>query len=143
MILANAVAAALDLKSCGLDFDYERDSCGMLRLIRYRESGGAALHTDVTLFTLLICESNSAIVVADKNGGEFELQIPEGHIGIMAGDMLEILTSGAIRACSHQARVAGVRSSVVFFANPPDTAMLRPNLSAGEVLRRRLREMKQ
>ena len=140
--IAQSVAEALMLGERGILLDFAADNSGMLRLVRYAKHGGAAAHTDITLFTVILCESESGVSVITCDGEIRPVFIPEGQIAILAGDMLELVTRGDIRACRHLAATKAERCSVLFFANPPDSTLLEPGLTARQALERRLAEMR-
>ena len=92
--------------------------------------------------TLMLCETESGVSVITRNGDLRPIHIPAGQIAILAGDMLELVTRGDIRACRHLAVSKAERCSVLFFANPPDSILLEPGLTARQALDRRLAEMR-
>jgi isopenicillin N synthase-like dioxygenase len=140
--IAQIVADELMLGAHNVAVDYAADHSGMLRLVRYARNGGAATHTDITLFTLMLCETEPGVSVITRDGGVRRVYIPPGKIAVLAGDMLELVTQGDIRACRHFADSEAKRCSVLFFANPPDSTMLEPGITARQALDRRLAEMR-
>lgn len=139
---AQLVADALGLAGLGVDVDYRAAGSGVLRLVRYGQRGGAASHTDMTLFTLLLAETAPAVTVTANDGRLEALSLGSGMVAVLAGDMLEIATGGTIRACRHRVEAFAGRCSVLFFANPDPHTRLQPGLTAGDALERRLAEIR-
>jgi isopenicillin N synthase-like dioxygenase len=138
---------AEDLFSSGiLPFAVSLASGGsqLLRVAHYSESGVeplAQLHTDITLFTLLVFETGPGLQLID-HGKRVDVSPSKSEALLIAGDLLEIATSGTIRAVPHMVRRStGDRLSFVFFANPGHDTLLAPGLTAGRVLEERLKAM--
>lgn len=90
--------------------------CSSLRLLRYGAGAGLSeLHTDFELLTL-IGSDRPGLQVMDRSGTWRRPQVREQDMLLIAGEVLEATTRGAIRASVHRvAPDADVRHSVVVF----------------------------
>ena len=117
----------------------------LLRVVHYPAGHGntlAAPHTDITLFSLSLSTNAPGLEFIDSSGGRQSVDFGADMIAIHAGDMLEIATDGAIRSARHRVMTAKrTRTSIIFFANPPNATRLTGEISAGDALQARLREM--
>jgi isopenicillin N synthase-like dioxygenase len=142
--IARAIAERLQAEQL-LPFrpDYGRPGGHAMRIIRYEGGLGAAAysHTDITLFTLGLAESVPGLWIEEPSGHVVAATVPAGGVVVVAGDMLEIASSGRIRACRHGVNTTGERQAVAFFANPSSEVRLREGLTAGDAVAHRLREM--
>lgn len=123
--------------------EYREPGGHAMRIIHYQGVAGTAAfpHTDITLFTLGLCETGRGLWIEERSGGVVAPAIPPGGVIAVAGDMLEAASAARVRACRHWVEATSERHAIVFFANPSNAALLREGLSAGEALARRLAEM--
>ena len=148
---AQSTAFALDLLgaiavSVGEDGDYFRDKftrpMALLRGNYYPERPswatekdfGIATHTDYGCLTLLATDGSPGLEVRKRGGGWIPLSAPPGEFVINFGEMLEMWTSGKIKATPH--RVIGTKSeriSVPLFFNPNHDANVAP-IGSGETI---------
>lgn len=157
-----AIGFALDLlcaiaEAAGEDGTYFSDkfSCPMalLRGNYYPERPdwagakdfGIATHTDYGCLTLLATDGSPGLEVRQRGGGWIPLAAPPGEFVINFGEMLEMWTSGRIKATPH--RVIGTRTeriSVPLFFNPNHDVNVapagQPEIQAMDHLQRRFDE---
>ncbi|MDG1376005.1 MAG: 2-oxoglutarate and iron-dependent oxygenase domain-containing protein [Yoonia sp.] len=132
--------------SVGEDGDYFRDKftrpMALLRGNYYPERPswatekdfGIATHTDYGCLTLLATDGSPGLEVRKRGGGWIPLSAPPGEFVINFGEMLEMWTSGQIKATPH--RVIGPRAeriSVPLFFNPNHDANVAP-IGSGETI---------
>ena len=111
-----------------------------------RKDFGIAPHTDYGCLTLLATDGQKGLDVQLRDGTWQAVQAPVGKFVINFGEMLEIWTSGQVRATPH--RVIGgaaERLSVPLFFNPSYDTNIAPVTSgevrfAGDYLERRFSE---
>lgn len=118
----------------------------------------AAPHTDINLLTLLVGATDSGLELRGADGGWLPVPSRENEIVLDTGDMMARLTNGMLPSTVHRVAnpAAGDRSrySMPFFLHPRGDASLacppqclgeegpkHPPITAGEYLRRRLREI--
>jgi len=139
----------------------------ILRLIHYppveeeRDPSAlrAAPHEDINLITLLCESTGSGLEIQTREGEWLPVSAGEGEIVVDAGDMLQNVTNGVLRSTTH--RVVNPESSrerrlsMPFFVHPrPEVSLSplescvrlvgerhHPDLTAGEYLEQRLREI--
>ncbi len=106
---------------------------------------GIATHTDYGCLTLLATDGSPGLEVRKRGGGWIPVSAPPGEFVINFGEMLEMWTSGLIKATPH--RVVGTkheRISVPLFFNPNHDANVAPKgapaIFAAEHLQRRFDE---
>ena len=90
----------------------------------------AAAHTDIDLFTILPRATAKGLQMKNKAGEWITVVKPDDAVVINAGDMLEHLSNGEVRAGPHRVMALGEgyeRISMVFFVNPALGADLTPN----------------
>ncbi|MEL6385473.1 MAG: 2-oxoglutarate and iron-dependent oxygenase domain-containing protein [Cyanobacteria bacterium J06626_18] len=165
--LLEACALYLDLPRSFLR-DTTTNSPTLLRVIHYPPlppdvhpaSVRAAAHEDINLITLL-CEATApGLELRQKEGTWLPIAAIPGQIIVDTGDMLQNLTNGLFKSTTHRVTNPGNdrdrRFSLPFFVHPrPEvdlsphpTCVARtggqpqfPNLTAGEYLTQRLREI--
>ena len=111
----------------------------------------AAAHEDINLLTLLPTATQPGLEIQLKSGEWLPVNVPSGAIICDTGDMMSVLTNGALPAVTH--RVVNpdmtdhsARLSMPFFMHPSPTALLRPfgqsegGLTADDFLKQRLQE---
>lgn len=118
----------------------------------------AAPHTDINLLTLLVGATDSGLEIRGADGGWLPVPSREGEIVLDTGDMMARLTGDLLPSTVHRvanpAAPGRSRYSMPFFLHPGSEASLaclpqclgeggakRPPITAGEFLRRRLREI--
>ncbi|MEL6639835.1 MAG: 2OG-Fe(II) oxygenase family protein [Pseudomonadota bacterium] len=106
---------------------------------------GIATHTDYGCLTLLATDGSPGLEVRKRGGGWIPVSAPPGEFVINFGEMLEMWTSGRIKATPH--RVIGTqaeRISVPLFFNPNHDANVAPHgaapISAVDHLQKRFNE---
>ncbi len=106
---------------------------------------GIATHTDYGCLTLLATDGSPGLEVRRRGGGWIPLSAPPGEFIINFGEMLEMWTSGRIKATPH--RVIGTdaeRISVPLFFNPGHDVNVAPEgsppIKAVDHLQRRFNE---
>jgi isopenicillin N synthase-like dioxygenase len=88
---------------------------------------GIATHTDYGCLTLLATDGSPGLEVRTRGGGWIPVSAPPGEFVINFGEMLEMWTSGQIKATPH--RVVGTaheRISAPLFFNPNHDANIAP-----------------
>ena len=113
--------------------DSESWAGSRLRHSLYPSNGSCTEHTDYGILTLQ--QSNGPGLEAFIRGSWQTLEPPPGFVVLFAGDMLEILTNGSVRAlrhrvCSH-AMTAGAdekcaRQSNILFLQPDNDTLVQP-----------------
>lgn len=106
---------------------------------------GIATHTDYGCLTLLATDGSPGLEVRTRGGGWIALSAPPGEFVINFGEMLEMWTTGKIKATPH--RVIGTQSeriSVPLFFNPNHDANVAPEgappIAAVDHLQKRFNE---
>ncbi len=145
-----------------------QDGNTILRLIHYPpiaedvnpKSIRAAAHEDINLITLLLDATSSGLELLRRDNTWMPVVTPPGCIIVDAGDMLQNLTNGYFKSTTH--RVVNPqnsrerRFSMPYFVHPRGEVSLNPlancvaktggkatfpNISAGDYLAQRLREI--
>lgn len=145
-----------------------KDGNTILRLIHYPpvapdanpKSIRAAAHEDINLITLLIDATSSGLELLKRDGTWMPVVTPPGCIIVDAGDMLQNLSNGYFKSTTH--RVVNPqnsrerRFSMPYFVHPRGEVSLNPlpscvaktggkvahpNITAGDYLAQRLREI--
>lgn len=148
--------------------DMARDGATILRVIHYppipeeapAQSMRAAPHEDINLITLLCEATAGGLELLTRQGEWVAIEAVPGRIVVDAADMLQNLTNGVLRSTIH--RVVNPdnsrerRFSMPFFCHPRPEVPLNPlpgciarsggeqrypNITAGEYLMQRLREI--
>ena len=106
----------------------------------------AAAHEDINLITLLLAGSQPGLQAKDKLGNWYDVPCDRGMITVNNGDMLALASQDYYPSTTHRvvnpARNANTsRYSRPMFIAPQPGVMLSENLSAGEFLQTRLREI--
>lgn len=104
-----------------------------LRHAIYPANGSCTEHTDYGAITLQ--QSTAPGLEAEVHGRWFALQPPEGCALVFAGDMLERLTNGTVRALKHRVLLSGdgdaprsvaVRQAHIIFLQPDRNTVVQP-----------------
>lgn len=136
LALANELAALLE-PALGLPDGYlvsrtARPYC-LLRLLNYPEATHAAApgiepHTDVELITLLSADA-AGLELCARDGSWLRAPADQpDELVVFAGDLLEIVTGGAVESPLHRVVGSGRRRSIAFFYGPDADAVLAPQL---------------
>lgn len=106
----------------------------------------AAAHEDINLITLLVTGSEPGLQAQDTAGNWHDVPCDAGMIAVNAGDMLKLASGGYFPATTH--RVVNPppehnvsRYSMPLFLHPRPDAPLSDELTAGQYLDQRLREI--
>jgi len=106
----------------------------------------AAAHEDINLITLLVTGSEPGLQAMDTSGQWHEVPCDAGMIAVNGGDMLKVASGGWFPATTH--RVVNPppehnvsRYSMPMFLHPRAEVRLSTELTAGEYLDQRLREI--
>lgn len=114
---------------------FSDDQRGMMRAIRYpgEADTGIGSHTDYGFLTLIIQDQVGGLEIFYQN--EWHPVEPRpGTLVVNSGELLEVLTNGAIKPTLHRVRGQNKpRDSLVFFHNPGWDCVVRPMVSKGEV----------
>mmetsp|Transcript_116373 Transcript_116373/g.336126 ORF Transcript_116373/g.336126 Transcript_116373/m.336126 type:complete len:404 (+) Transcript_116373:133-1344(+) len=112
----------------------EKWSGSALRHCFYWDGGSCTDHTDYGILT--IQNSTHSGLEANFNGEWVSIEPPPGCLVILAGDMMERLTNGHIKACLHRVRIdkaseprkAGTtrRQSHIMFLQPDTDTVIAP-----------------
>lgn len=89
----------------------------------------AGAHTDIDFFTILPRSTARGLQVQDQEGHWVDVIVPDGAFIINCGDMIENLSNGYFRSCTHRVVDSGEgseRYSVVFFVHPRSEDRLDP-----------------
>ena len=126
----------------------------LLRILHYPplqdeiEEGAirAAAHEDINLITLLLAGSEPGLQAQDNQGNWHEISCDAGMITINNGDMLALASKNYFPSTTHRvvnpdAQANQSRYSMPIFLHPRSDVMLDADLSAGEFLQQRLREI--
>jgi|TARA_A200000113_G_scaffold139830_1_gene125675 isopenicillin N synthase-like dioxygenase len=130
-----------------------KDGNSVLRLIHYpkiksHNKHRARAHTDVNLITLLVGGNDSGLEAQNRKGEWVDCDCKENEIICNVGDMLEIISNGALKSTVH--RVVSnknpnrSRYSIPFFLHPRPEVILNKNtkITANEFLTKRLQDIK-
>jgi isopenicillin N synthase-like dioxygenase len=106
--------------------------CSSLRLLRY-DPGPPGEHLDYELLTMVVSDA-PGLEVRDAEGRWRRPEVGPDDVVLMAGDLLEAATGGAIGAALHRVTAAATRHSAVVFvaadfgveAVMPSTGRLMP-----------------
>ena len=86
-------------------------------------------HKDIGLITILAGSTASGLEVQDPKTGDFvPVRQPYSDVVVMAGELLEYITAGAIKAPNHRVRLDGSaadRLSIATFINGNDVAKIK------------------
>ncbi len=148
-----ALAVAVDLPASHFDGAFDRPMA-LLRGNHYparpKWAGdrdfGIAPHTDYGCLTLLATDGASGLEVQRTDGTWLPVTVPPGVFVINFGEMLQIWSSGRVRATAHRVKnTTTERVSVPLFFNPSYDTNIAPFGSgdvvhAGDHLERRYRE---
>lgn len=106
----------------------------------------AAAHEDINLITLLVTGSEPGLQARDKQGNWHDVPCQSGYITVNAGDMLAKASHGYYPSTTHQVinppdSANRSRYSMPLFVHPRPDVKLDKDLSAGEYLAQRLKEI--
>ena len=126
----------------------------LLRILHYPpveeqiEQGAirAAAHEDINLITLLLAGSQPGLQAKDSQGNWHDVSCDAGMITINNGDMLALASQNYFPSTTHRvvnpdAQANQSRYSMPIFLHPRPDVMLDKELSAGDYLQQRLREI--
>ena len=126
----------------------------LLRILHYPpvqeqiEEGAirAAAHEDINLITLLLAGSQPGLQAKDSQGNWHDVSCDAGMITINNGDMLALASQNYFPSTTHRvvnpdAEANQSRYSMPIFLHPRPDVMLDEELSAGDYLQQRLREI--
>ena len=126
----------------------------LLRILHYPpmeetvEEGAirAAAHEDINLITLLLAGSQPGLQAKDKQGVWHDISCDAGMITINNGDMLSLASHDYYPSTTHRvvnpdASANQSRYSMPIFLHPKADVMLDKDLSAGDFLQQRLKEI--
>jgi isopenicillin N synthase-like dioxygenase len=127
----------------------------LLRVLHYppltgvEEDGAvrAAAHEDINLITLLPAATAPGLEVKDMQGNWHEVSCDPGMIVINSGDMLKATSQGYYPSTTHRvvnprgAEARKSRYSMPLFLHPRRDAQLTSEMTAGQYLDQRLREI--
>ena len=139
----NYIVIFLFLFRVGLEQDffskkYTDDPFAQLAMFHYpphpatskdgHEVWGVGRHTDYGMLTILLQDDVGGLQVETKNGSWIEVPPVPGSFVINLGDMMEIWTSGALRAGPHRVKVSPTRHrlSVAMFYDPGFDCVISP-----------------
>jgi isopenicillin N synthase-like dioxygenase len=88
--------------------------CSSLRLLRYDPEPPGGEHLDYELLTMVASDA-PGLEVQDTEGRWRRPAVGPGDLVLMAGDLLEAATGGAIGAALHRVTAEGTRHSAVVF----------------------------
>jgi isopenicillin N synthase-like dioxygenase len=87
----------------------------------------SAAHEDINLITLMIAAAEPGLEIRDRDGQWLPVEVPEGHVIVNIGDMLQRLTNHELPSTTHRvvnpagAASRRARYSLPFFLHPnPD-----------------------
>ena len=126
----------------------------LLRILHYPpldadiEQGAirAAAHEDINLITLLLAGSQPGLQAKDSAGNWHDVSCDTGMITINNGDMLSLASKDYYPSTTHRvvnpdARANQSRYSMPIFLHPKADIMLDEDISAGDFLQQRLKEI--
>ncbi|KAJ8602183.1 hypothetical protein CTAYLR_003518 [Chrysophaeum taylorii] len=103
----------------------DENNNAVLRLLRYlptRSGVGISEHTDYELFSI-VYQSRPGLEIWDRD----KWVVPTSRVVVLAGDTLESITGGRVRAALHRVpRVEGKRVSIAYFQPLNDDADIGP-----------------
>ncbi len=112
------------------------DGYALLKLIAYHPQPeatmprrGVAAHVDFSLLTLVAQDGEGGLEVQSPDGVWMGVPPQPGTLVLHAGELLEALSGGRIRATPHRVTHLGVRRprvSLPLFVNPPLEAWIQP-----------------
>lgn len=120
-------AASLGSPPDVFDAAFAEAPATLIKIIRYparaATSQGVGAHRDAGVLTLLLAEPGSRGLQVRRDGAPFEgwVDVPplDGAFIVNIGELLEVATSGYLRATEHRVNLGGPeRISVPFFFNP-------------------------
>lgn len=147
--------------------DMAKNGNSILRAIHYppvaKEASGirAAAHEDINLITLLFEATAGGLELLERDGSWRAIHALKGHIIVDSGDMLQNLSNGVFKSTTHRVvnpngDFQSRRFSMPFFCHPRRECSLNPlascitreggqqkypNISAGDYLDKRLKEI--
>ena len=99
----------------------------MLRLLRYPGAGGdLSAHSDFECFTFVHQRVAGLEVEVDGVWRRLAASADDAFCVLLAGDALEFLSGGSVRAARHRVRSSAPRDSIVLFHAAADDAVLEP-----------------
>ena len=99
----------------------------MLRLLRYPVAGGdLSAHSDFECFTFVHQRVAGLEVEVDGVWRRLAASADDAFCVLLAGDALEFLSGGSVRAARHRVRSSAPRDSIVLFHAAADDAVLEP-----------------
>ena len=99
----------------------------MLRLLRYPGAGGdLSAHSDFECFTFVHQRVAGLEVEVDGVWRRLAASADDAFCVLLAGDAVEYLSGGAVRAARHRVRSSAPRDSIVLFHAAADDAVLEP-----------------
>lgn len=106
----------------------------------------AAAHEDINLITLLVTGSEPGLQARDKQGNWHDVPCQTGYITVNSGDMLAKASHGYYPSTTHQVinppdSANRSRYSMPLFVHPRPDVELDKDLSAGDYLALRLKEI--
>ena len=126
----------------------------MLRVLHYPAQDGieieegatrAAAHEDINLITLLLAGSAPGLQARDRGGRWHEVPCDRGMIAVNVGDMLQLASQEHYPSTTHRVvnpdTDAGARLSMPMFIHPRPQVRLSQEVTAGDYLKQRLREI--
>lgn len=108
----------------------------------------AAPHEDINLLTVLPAADAPGLQVLGRDGSWINVADDAGTITINAGDMLQLITGGAVRSATHRVinpsgpDASASRLSTPLFIQPADDVVLAPGTTAFEFQAERLRTIR-
>lgn len=119
------------------------------RMKNQRQQVRAYEHEDINLITLLPTSTTPGLMVKDLEGSWHPVPFLENSIVINTGDMMQKCTRNFLRATTHQVLeiqedpqdISPARYSFPLFMHPWDHIPLTPQLTAGDFLRQRLKQL--
>jgi isopenicillin N synthase-like dioxygenase len=151
--LLRAIARYLGLEESYFD-GFVHNGNSILRAIHYppitqepKSAVRAEQHEDINLITLLVGASADGLQILTKQGDWLPVTSLPDQIVVNVGDMLQRLTNNRLRSTTH--RVVNPprelwhtsRFSIPFFLHPKSSMRLDEDMTAGEYLDERLREI--
>jgi len=129
--------------------DMVRGGASMLRVLHYPPIVGtpdgmrSAPHEDINFITLLVAATASGLEIKTRDGTWIPVVNPPNAIIVNCADMLQVHTGGRMPSMTHRVvnGDGGERFSMPFFVHPRGDVQLTPDLTAGEYLAQRLREI--
>jgi isopenicillin N synthase-like dioxygenase len=133
----------------------ENSDLSLLRILNYPplQEGNvdgavrAAAHGDINLITLLVAATAPGLQVLDAKGNWVTVETDPNNIVVNIGDMLSLASRGYYPSTVHRVvnpegeEAKKARMSIPFFVHARNDARLSENLTAGEFLDNRLKEI--